>query len=382
MIQPQDIRRKAENLYRAFLHAWLSGNESFFPRVIPAHKQPNADLSNAIQSVRALRDGSKECLGYGYTVEWREVNSRRFGRNRFPARITFETQDDYLRLIRRSQQFERFAAVVTEIRTRYPMLDRWIRANVAALADIESELPGLLEVLDVLSAHPRPGCFARELPLSVDTKFIERHEITLRQWLDCVLPPHTIRADEDHFARRYGLRYSEPHLFVRFLDAAVQQEIGFPCDVVSVPLDTIAAWPVKEATVFIVENKVNLLTVPRRERTIGLGALGWAVSLLRYIPWLSHTPIIYWGDVDVEGLMILSELRAIFPQTRSLLMDGEAFVAWHHLAVRGTSSAPAVPINLTDGERNAFVTCSQGNLRIEQERIPQNAVLQAMMGST
>lgn len=36
MVQPQDIRRKVENLNGDFLKTWLVGEDAFFPRVIPA----------------------------------------------------------------------------------------------------------------------------------------------------------------------------------------------------------------------------------------------------------------------------------------------------------------------------------------------------------
>lgn len=38
----------------------------------------------------------------------------------------------------------------------------------------------------------------------------------------------------------------------------------------------------------------------QRSRTLGLGALGRAVSELRYIRWLATTQITYWGDLDIE----------------------------------------------------------------------------------
>ena len=112
MIQPEDIRRKAENLYGEFVRAWLAGDSSFFPRVIPSQRDPDPDLATAIGAVRALRDASKEVVGFGYTVEWREINSRRFGRNLFPARIIIETQDDYLRLTGRARSFRQFQEAV------------------------------------------------------------------------------------------------------------------------------------------------------------------------------------------------------------------------------------------------------------------------------
>jgi hypothetical protein len=377
MIQPDDIRRKAENLYAEFVRSWLIDGP-FFPRVIPCQRSPDPDSTNAVQLMRTLRDASKEALGYGYTVEWQEVNSRRFGRNSFPARIVIETPDDFLRLTGRGRDFDRLRSAVTAIRARHHVLERWIRSNVAALTELAPSVDGLLEVVDVLLKTPRPACFARELPVSVDTKFVERHQKVLRQWLDQILPPHAIRADEDHFERRYGLRYAEPHLLVRFLDPSIQQLMGFPCDVLSLPLHTLGTWQITEVSVLIVENKVNLLTVPRCRHAIALGGLGNAVPLLRYLPWLETARIVYWGDLDVEGLAILSSLRALYPQVKSMLMDSNAVATWRHLAVRGTNRTIDAPPHLTDEERMAFEGCAEHNLRIEQERIPQSAVISTL----
>ncbi|MEI8196648.1 MAG: DUF3322 domain-containing protein, partial [Phycisphaerae bacterium] len=373
MIQPEDIRRKAENLYGEFVRAWLAGNGAFFPRLIPAQRDPDPDSAVAINAVRALREASKEVVGFGYTVEWREINSRRFGRNQFPARIIIDTQEDFLRLTGRVRDFRQFQEAVTAIRTRHTVLEGWIRSNVVALTELAPEVSGLLEVVEVLQRSPRPGCFARELPVAVDTKFVERHQNVLRQWLDQVLPPHAIRADEEHFERRYGLRYAEPHLLVRFLDSETQQRLGFPCDVLSLPLHTLGTLQPGTVPVLIVENKVNLLTVPRGRYAAVVGGLGDGVSLLRYVPWLATAYVTYWGDLDVEGLEILSALRMMFPQAQSVFMDETAVATWRHLAVAGTGRAPAVPPHLTQGEKSAFLLCAAHNLRSEQERIPQAA---------
>ena len=377
MIQPEDIRRKAENLYENVLHTWLRG-EDFFPRVIPAQKQPDSVLATAIQDVQRLRDGSKEVLGYGYSVQWREVNSRKYGRNRFPEQISFETTDDFLRFIHKIAEFAAFTASVMKIRSAFPQLEPWIHGNVRLLTKLATDVDGLIEVVRFLQKNPRPGLFARELPLFVDTKFIERHQGELRQWLDALMPAHAIRADEEHFERRFGLRYSEPHVLLRFLDPVIRGELGFPCEVLSLPIHTMGRWSVVQTQVIIVENKVNLLTLPQLPRTLGLGALGHGVTLLRYLPFLSTAPITYWGDLDVEGLEILSALRAIFPQTRSILMDQATFDRWQHLKVEGTGRQAPPPAYLTPEETAAFDSCCKGNIRIEQERLPQEAFAAAV----
>ena len=212
MITPDEIRAKAERLYPEVLRAWLDGDEAFFPRVIPAEKRlADDDLAGAIQAVQRLRGESKSERGFGYTVQWRQIRSRRFGHNLFPERILFETRGDLLRLIGRQREFDLFAATVDRLRSEFPVLDNWVRANGRALVELAGELDGLREVLRYFVAHPRPSVFARELPISVDSKFVQRHQGVLGTWFDLVLPPHTIRADKTQFERRYGLRYAERH---------------------------------------------------------------------------------------------------------------------------------------------------------------------------
>jgi hypothetical protein len=378
MIQPEDIRRKAERLYGELLQSWVCGSAVNFPRVITGRKQPDPNLATAMQQIQHLRDSSKEVLGYGYSIQWREVNSRKYGRNPFPAEIFFETIDDFLRCIHKTGEFGALTGAVKRIRSTLPELELWIRGNVRSLIQLATEVDGLIDAATFLKEHPRPGCFVRELPLSVDTKFIERHKNELRQWLDILLPAHAIRADEEHFERRFGLRYAEPHLLIRFLDPAIQAELGFPCDVLSLPLQTISDLPVKEARVIIVENKINLLTLPRLYRTIGLGSLGHGVALLRYADFITREPVLYWGDLDVEGFEILSALRRFCPHAKSLWMDQAAVERWEKLKVAGTGRQPMTPAHLTEEERAAFDICCRENIRIEQERLPQDAVATAI----
>jgi hypothetical protein len=374
VISPEELRTKAENLYREFLRAWLTG-DSFFPRTIPVNRQLDAtDHAGAIAAITALREGSKEVRGFGYSIEWREKRSRAFGRNPFPERIFFETQDDLLRFITKRSEFSAFSTAVDRLRSEFPELNGWISSHRQLLVDVEPDLDGLLHVLRYFRANPRPGLFARELPLPVDTKFVERQEHVLRDWFDLVLPPNSIRSDEIHFCRRFGLRYPELHAFIRFLDSDLQHEVNCPWPELSLPLSVLATFPISNAKAVIVENKVNLLTLRLCPRTIGLGALGRAVSELRAVPWLATVPIYYWGDLDVEGFQILSALRAEFPHTKSMLMDAAAVRRYQSIAGSGTGNSWSRPAHLTSDEASAFDICSEGNLRIEQERIPLDDV--------
>ena len=202
LLNPDEIKAKALRQYSKFLSAWLAG-EDFFPLPIPGIGVPDDSLAVAQQQVQALKNGSKDGLGHGYTIDWQERNSRHHGRNLFPDRVVFETRDDFLRFIGRQREFTEYAAAVDCIRQRQPRLETWLQSNRAALIANLKDVGSLLDVVDYLQQNPRPGLFAREIPLSVDTKFIEQNSGLLDQWLNLVLPPETIRADERHFERRF-----------------------------------------------------------------------------------------------------------------------------------------------------------------------------------
>lgn len=378
MITPDDIRRKADNLYPAFVAAWLS-DDTFFPRAIPSRRQTAENLSEAAKQVRALRAGSKEVTGSGYSVEWECVNSRRYGRNQFPSRIVFDTQEDFLEFIERTREFEAFREATLYIRQRYPELENWIRSHPALLGENAGRVKQVCAVVDCLRANPRPGVFVRELPVPVDTKFVEDNERILRSWLDILLPPAAIDSSEEHFARRYGLAWVDSELTLRFLDAATQRDIGSPWPHVSLPLQTWSMTGPRATKAVIVENRTNLFTLPSIRNAVALGGWGNAAGEFRRLTWLGDMDITYWGDIDVEGLSILSRIRSIFPHARSILMDGDSARLWGRaIGVVGSGRELSEPSNLTKAEMDAWRFCSENNLRIEQERIPQVAVCAAL----
>lgn len=379
MIQPDEICQKAERLYPSFLKAWLEGDAAFFPRVIPSDKRlSNGRVSQSAQDVQRLRNGSREVLGYGYVVEWQERRSRQFGKNQFPVRITFESQDDYLRFINKTSEFRLFESAVARLRAEFPRLVGWVGTNRQLFIECADELEGLLHVIRYFRDNPRPNRFARELPIPVDTKFIERHERVLREWFDIVLPPDAIHAGEVHFGRRYGLMYTEPHWLVRLLDPALHAKSGFPCCEFSIPLATLASLRFTDVSVFIVENKVNLLTLPPMRNAMALGGVGRAATELRQVGWLRTAPIVYWGDIDVEGFLILSAWRTVFPQTRSLFMDADSLTRFGAPLRRTEGASPDIPSHLTDIEQCAFTLCCKDGIWLEQERVPQVDVISVL----
>jgi hypothetical protein len=378
MITPEEIRQKAERAYPRVLSAWAQDvNATLFPLVVPANLKPTLkNLAATISAVERLRSGAKNNKGAGYTLHWKRVRSRDFGENDFPCRVTIDTFDDLLSLSGRSKHFAATRRVADRIREWRPTLDAWVVANIRTIARLQEPLEGLVSVCDFFVRNPWPDCYAREIPVAVDTKFVERHRAVLREWLDEILTASAIRSDESKFALRFGLRDGQPHITIRTLDHELQRELGLPFDEMSVPLRSLAALPVRRATVIIVENRLNLLTLPAVQRAIGIRGEGKAVARLERLPWLTENSIVYWGDIDVEGFQILSQLRRFCPESRSILMDRAVLDRFSRFAVRGTDIKCAEPPNLTDAEQEAFRLCLRDNLRLEQERIDHAFVLE------
>ena len=98
--------------------------------------------------------------------------------------------------------------------------------------------------------------------------------------------------------------------------------------------------------VFLVENRLNLLTMPPLQRALAIRGEGRAVTRLGKLPWLVSSDIYYWGDIDVDGFLILSLLRNLFPQTESMLMDVDTLDAHKGFQVSGNDNPAAHAIQL------------------------------------
>jgi len=372
-ISPQEIVAKAKNVYPRFLAEWIRGADAdFFPYRIPANLDRDVqNVSATITASENLWSKSKGERGWGYTVHRETIRSRDFGTNQFPKAITIDTRDDLLRLAKKTKDFAATQVVVERVRSELPRLDEWLTKNVRTLPRYAEPIEGLIDVARFFMNNPWPDCYARQIPVAVDTKFIERNKSVLHQWLDLLLPDSAIDVNESTFARRFGLRDGQPHRGVRILDEQLAEDLGLPFPELSLPIRSIATLPVRDATVVIMENDLNLFTMPPFPRGIGLRGDGKAVTRLEPIKWLQTNRVLYWGDIDIDGFLILASLRRLVPHLESIMMDRATFEQHRSLAGKGNGSSPPLPANLTPAEADVYAACAEGNLRLEQEKIPQ-----------
>ena len=134
----------------------------------------------------------------------------------------------------------------------------------------------------------------------------------------------------------------------------------------------------------IIENKDTYQAMPTVEHAICILGNGYAATshITTLLPWLTTIPnIIYWGDMDANGLDILSKLRATGIPCTSILMDTTAYRTYEQYGTQLdaknkplTTQTPQPTPGLTTEERKLYETLCTGTdiqyLRIEQERIP------------
>jgi hypothetical protein len=370
--------------------AWIR-RESLFPLTInlprPTDKELLHDFSDLHQQISRLQKGLSDLPGV--TLLQQEIQYQTMGRQRIPAAIEFADMSALARFLGQASAWRSFCNESERLLTAFPSLASWLIENPTQLEKQAGHWPELITVCRYFCAHPRPGCYLRQLDIpGVDTKFIELHRAILKNILDQLLPAdaidQTVTGLSDHgFERRFGLRYEEPQIRFRLLDPQLAAEFAGASDI-TLNLSDFAKLDLLVDRVFITENKVNGLAFPEARNALVIFGLGYGVQLLKDVPWLSACQINYWGDIDSHGFAMLSQLRSYFPKARSLLMDESTLLAcrplWGTESAETAHKAEQLP-NLHENEQLLYQQLKdhwQPCLRLEQERIPFN-LLEAIL---
>lgn len=372
MITPTEIRKKAENKYLTFLRSVIE-RQAFEPIVIVGNKKPSDDTARFEKELTELIAHSKEKKGYGYSIEYQKIKTRKHGEQDIPVSISFLTEQDFLKYIGKEQDTAGFRKDVERILSAFPELVEWVCRFPNKVLDNHKLWGDLLKVCTYFRGNPKPQLFIRELPIQVDTKFIERNKGIIKELLDIIIAK-SVNPDETRFETHFNLRYDEPVVRFRVLDKAMSQVLFSGIDDLSVPINQFHEVEIPVEVVYIVENKMNMLTFPPIQKSIVVWGHGFGVDLLKDVMWLRSKKILYWGDLDVHGFQILSELRSHFSQVESFLMDRETFDLFYESGF-GTETNVEKELCLTQEEKTMFEYVKENKFRLEQEKIPQEYVI-------
>lgn len=392
MITPREIKQKALRWWndKSFLRATING-DAFFPRdiaqigLVSTREKATAFLRIS-EEQQLLHEGSKEIKGWGYSLEWEEKDHHHIGKNRFIRRIFFETEKDFLACVGKTNEFVNFRNDLSFILNRMPQLKNWISTGPLSVTQYHGKWEDVIDVCEYfLHRHEFNRFYIRELPVNAHTKFIEANKNLFASLLDFLLPPEKIFSEYSgtrNFEKRYGLKYSQPQIRVRILDQSIADEFFSGLSDFSLCEGDFANLRLPLKSVVIMENKtnysniLNFLSLPHLRGAIAIFGSGFRVWLLKHAAWLKAMNIYYWGDIDVQGLQILSQLRGYHSGVRALMMDFATLDTFKEYWDKGTETPGSVPDNLNDEEKRLFGYLKENNIRLEQEKIRHEFVVE------
>ncbi len=321
--------------------------EIFFPFHIKGNKgNANLPMQELFPALRNLIDNSKEKTGSGYTLTYKEVNTRHSGIITLPDDIFFENPQDYLQFIAKEADFLAFRKAVDLTKRQAPTLLLWLESNVLK---VQKHADIWVDILKIVNCHCEErsnlhNYYWRQLPIEVDLALMEIYQPLIAELLNVVLPPHReigtgqyIQVSETQFEKRFGLRYDEPLLRIRFLD--INEDIARP----------ISAWKELDCeNVFLITDKNVFLSFPQKLNSV---VVFWEYpsDILKEIDIFNDKNLFFIGDITPKGFENLSEIRSMSlrggttkqpAQIHSFLMDKTTFDTFpqHHENIKISNS--------------------------------------------
>lgn len=366
MITPKELLEKSGKLFTKIVTRVLQGEE-VFPLIIPGNKKVSGiNYSDIKGDVLPLFQGSKESKGYGYSVEWKEriLNG---SKQKTPAKIYFESLNDYLAFIGRKNDFDKIIAAQKLLISNFPQLSEWTKSNPITLLNNSAQWDSIIKVCRFfIENNPPYEYYLRELPIEVHTKFIEENVSVLKTILDLLLPVEKRNDKESDFSLRYFLKKASVYTQIRILDDDLKPHLGY--NELALTLDDAAWLKWLPEKVFIMENKTCYLTFPKSENAVAIFGEGFKSRLSKNIPWLSKTKVYCWFDLDAAGFEMLNIIRQYYPNAESLLMDKKTFDSFSQFAVENKSRKKEL-LFLNNDEALLYQFLIDNKLRLEQERI-------------
>lgn len=373
MITIADISDKSSRLFYKVVSAQLAGNV-VFPLKITGNKKLEGDnYSDWKKSLVPLYDHSKSVKAKSYSVEWKQkiING---SRQQVPASIFFETLEDFLYFLKKEKEFNNICNAKQLITQAFPSLEPWAITNPALLARYTGQWNDILKVLQYFSNHRPPhGYYIRELPIAVHSKFIETNTGILKQLLDIILPDDDKDVNTNDFASRYFLKKPNVLTQIRILDDALKPMLGY--DECSLTIDDAAFLQWVPEKVFIIENQACYLSFPKVNNAVAIFGEGFKSRLSRHILWLNKTRLFCWFDLDASGFEMLHMIRKHYPEASSMLMDHATLDRFAEFIVPDHKKVKQLPL-LTSTEQELYNYLVQHHLRLEQERISQQYVME------
>lgn len=385
------------------LKGLLGGNKEFPIRISLKPPKGNAVLNDIKHFQEFIDSWRSFCEQIEYEslkvkVSWDTVKFRSLSEQKVPTSVAIPDISSIAQMLGSEQERQLidwqnrvafiFDSLAVELAKRsvHPIRSGYERelfseliGNLEVLSDFsDSDLKLLVKLIPQLHKGMGRGCYLRALPvIFVDTKFIEKNlrviesvtsavldcsvkEIGLLSWLDCRDKP-------------------KDWLLVRPLCKKTKDSLrGLPQ--LRLSSETLMDFELPAKNILVIENEQSCLSLDNIPDTIAVSGGGKNVSWMK-ASWLTSKRVAYWGDIDSEGLAILSDVRSKLSSIIPLMMDSDTVEVYRDRMVDEPESVTREPVALTDRELILFRMLRNGTFgctRLEQERLPIDFVYEKL----
>jgi hypothetical protein len=374
---PDDLKRWLSQRFNRLLAADLrTPGTAIEPFQITTPELSAAAIAQHFASVRAWVDAWKERTAReaDFEITWTDWETRNFGRVRIPRMVRTLSLDAAARLLGRMDQ---------AIKARQRLES--IRAVDARLAEIADQWPAFIAMstqdftvlcrfLAQIAAQGIPKMRLREVPCAgMHTKFLENHRTMLVPAMAALEIPSS--PDARSWAGKLGFIEDETRQFeLRDLDGGLlpYAHLALPVtELMHCPVGVSAAAALRG--IVIVENQATFRALPPMLGVVAIFGRGDAVRTLGAAEWLTTRPLLYAGDLDHAGFLMVAGLRRDgLQRLETAFMDAQAAQSFKDYWVDDSSrpGSQRAYEGLTAKERAAQQLMAAGPWRLEQERIP------------
>lgn len=362
-----------EKRYNDYLRGLII-NEPFVPIILRGGKNKPESTLELHEAVSLFQRHEKRDGNLGWRIEWQNWISKKLGRQQWPLAIYVETEDDYLFLINKEKEAESFKKQLTWLLEWNPSIKQSLYSRPSAVLEYKQDWEGICAVVDYVINNDVSNFYLRSLPVPVHTKFIERHKAIIIYLLKAIAPDKYILG-EDNFEKAIGVK-AKPFIFpMRWLDMELAGKYTNEMEISGITTDSLKSinWDIK--SVWFVENETSLYMLPPMKGVLAICSSGYAVRMLGGISLFENNPVIYWGDLDEDGFIMLHQCRNLYPHAQSAFMDENT--VRHHL--KEMEKQPGqykkqTLAGLSDDEAAAYEMLKANNGRIEQEKLQHSYI--------
>ncbi len=330
-------------------------------------KNIQEDYEHILYSIKKLENSS-------FHLMFEQKSFKVLGEQKIPVKIIFNSLNDFLKIVNKEQEYKEFVHIYEKIISKYLNLKNLFIKKPFLILEYRNVWDELLIICDYLLKNPNPNIYTRELSFkNIDTKFIEKYKKIIDILVSYIKNQTALNSLKEHaFEKKYGFKFPQIQIRFRILDAKLY--IGGLNDI-SITLDEFKTLNLPCKKIFIIENKITTLSFPDTKDSIVIFGQGYGVSALKDIDWFFDKQIYYWGDIDLDGFAILSNLKKYYKHTNSIFMDILTLEDFLHVKVEVKTQNKEKSLSyLNQDEKLVYdrlVNEYYGkNVRIEQEKIP------------